>query len=66
MGQCGSTHHLVEVSQDIGRMEGNKGVTDDCGHVIDAAGVRPVRIVDRSKSQSLSLEELVNATPCTK
>ena len=55
MGECGSTYLLVEVSQDIGRMEGDEGVTDECGHVVDGAGVGPVRIVNRSKSQSLSL-----------
>ena len=60
MGEAGSTYLLMEVGQDVGRMKSDEGVTDDCGHVVDAAGVGPVRIVDRSKGQPLSLEAPVN------
>ena len=66
MGEGGSAYLLVEVGQDIGRMESDEGVTNDCRHLVDAAGVGPVRIVDRSESYSLSLEEPVNITPYTK
>jgi len=63
MSEDGLTYLLVEVGQDIGRMESNEGVTDDRGHLVDAAGVGPVRIVNRSKSQSSSLGENQSALP---
>jgi hypothetical protein len=57
MGEGDSAYLVVKPGQDIGRVESDEGITDDSGHLVDAAGMGPVRVVNRSKSQSLSLEE---------
>ena len=49
-------HLFVKFAQDIGRMESDEGFTDDGGHLVNATGMGPVRVVNRSKGQSLSLE----------
>ena len=61
MGEGDSAYLLVKIGQDIGRVKSDKAITYDSGHLVDAAGVGPVRVVNRSKSQPLSLEEPVSA-----
>ena len=45
MRQC-QTDLELEFAKDVGGMESNERVSDDFRHLVNAAGVRPVRIVD--------------------
>ena len=57
MSEDDSAYLAVKVGQDIGLAESDEGLADDGRHLVDGAGVCPVRVVDGSKGQPLSPED---------
>ena len=46
---------LVKFGKDIRRMKRDEGLSNQLGHLVDGACMRPVRIVNRSEGNTVSL-----------